>query len=236
MIANTGRRHRDRSASTSRPTPTWSPTGWPGEIDEERGWGIQRRHASPSSSGSCELGAPDWFRLSDRDLATCLYRTPLHRRGRHADRRPGADRARRSASRPRCCRCASEPVRTRVLTPDGWRGLQEFLIVDRVAGRRSRGSRSRGSPRPRRRRRCCEALAGAEAIVDRPLEPGDLDRPDPRRARACARRSPRADAPGGRGQPARRRHGRSRARPSSSWRRVGRPVHARPAWPRCTRA
>src|SRR5258705_7124268 len=43
-------------------------------IDEERGWGI--RDDSFTVHEQLErLGAPSWFSLSDRDLATCLYRT-----------------------------------------------------------------------------------------------------------------------------------------------------------------
>src|SRR5215211_2905067 len=44
-----------------------------GEIDEERGWGI-RGDTFTVFDRLVRLGAPDWFRLSDRDLATCLYR------------------------------------------------------------------------------------------------------------------------------------------------------------------
>src|SRR5919106_6085695 len=44
-----------------------------GEIDEERGWGI-RGDSFTTFDRLAALGAPDWFRLSDRDLATCLYR------------------------------------------------------------------------------------------------------------------------------------------------------------------
>jgi LPPG:FO 2-phospho-L-lactate transferase len=45
-----------------------------GEIDEARGWGI-RDDTSIVSERLERLGAPTWFELTDRDLATCLYRT-----------------------------------------------------------------------------------------------------------------------------------------------------------------
>ena len=45
-----------------------------GEIDEERGWGI-RDDTFIVHERLEQLGAPGWFSLSDRDLATCLYRT-----------------------------------------------------------------------------------------------------------------------------------------------------------------
>src|SRR5687768_2409016 len=47
-----------------------------GEIDEQRGWGI-RDDTFVVAERLEQLGAPGWFRLSDRDLATCLYRTRM---------------------------------------------------------------------------------------------------------------------------------------------------------------
>ena len=44
------------------------------EIDADRGWGI-RGDSFTVFERLVELGAPDWFALSDRDLATCLRRT-----------------------------------------------------------------------------------------------------------------------------------------------------------------
>ena len=187
-----------------------------GEIDEERGWGI-RDDTSVVSERLERLGAPGWFELSDRDLATCLYRTQLRRRGRHADRGAGADRAGARASTAAVLPMCEDRVRTRVRTPAGWRGLQEFLILDRgeapieaveVEGL-ARGGANAGGARGDRRRR---------GDRDRPVEPGDLDRPDPLGARACARRSPprrRRSSPSARSSP----DGRSRGRPRRSWRR-----------------
>ena len=47
-----------------------------GEIDAERGWGI-RDDSFTVFERLKLLGAPEWFGLSDRDLATCLRRTAL---------------------------------------------------------------------------------------------------------------------------------------------------------------
>src|SRR3954470_12591443 len=44
-----------------------------GEIDAERGWGIEGDTFTVFERLG-KLGAPSWFGLSDRDLATCLYR------------------------------------------------------------------------------------------------------------------------------------------------------------------
>jgi LPPG:FO 2-phospho-L-lactate transferase len=101
-----------------------------GEIDEERGWGI-RGDSFTVFERLVALGAPDWFGLSDRDLATCLYRrTFVAEGGRRTDAQAQICRSLgvRAAVLPMC----EQRVRTRVRTPEGWRGLQEFLIVDRA--------------------------------------------------------------------------------------------------------
>jgi LPPG:FO 2-phospho-L-lactate transferase len=99
-----------------------------GEIDEERGWGI-KGDSFTVFERLVALGAPDWFGLSDRDLATCLYRRSfVAEGGRRTDAQAQIARSLgvRAAVLPMC----EQPVRTRVRTPEGWRGLQEFLIVD----------------------------------------------------------------------------------------------------------
>ena len=107
-------------------------------------------------------GAPGWFQLSDRDLATCLYRTHFIAEGGTPDRRAGPDRAGARGAAPRCCRCARSASQTWVLTPAGWMGLQEFLIVERseppiegveVAGARRGRPDGRGARGARRRPR-----------------------------------------------------------------------------------
>ena len=99
-----------------------------GQIDEERGWGVAGDTFTVHER-LVELGAPDWFSLSDRDLAACLYRTHfLAEGGSLAAAQAQIARGLGVAAQvlPMC----EEPVRTRVQTPSGWRGLQEFLILD----------------------------------------------------------------------------------------------------------
>jgi LPPG:FO 2-phospho-L-lactate transferase len=100
------------------------------QIDEERGWGI-RDDSFTVFERLGQLGAPDWFSLSDRDLATCLYRSSfVAEGGRRTDAQAQIARAlgARSAVLPMC----EERVRTRVRTPGGWRGLQEYLVAERA--------------------------------------------------------------------------------------------------------
>jgi LPPG:FO 2-phospho-L-lactate transferase len=100
-----------------------------GEIDEERGWGI-RGDGFTAFERLVQLGAPDWFRLSDRDLAACVYRTYfVAEGGRLTDAQ--AQIARQLGVRARVLPMSEQPIRTRVLAGGGWRGLQEYLIVDR---------------------------------------------------------------------------------------------------------
>jgi LPPG:FO 2-phospho-L-lactate transferase len=99
-----------------------------GEIDEERGWGI-KGDSFTAFERLVALGAPDWFSLSDRDLATCLYRASfVAEGGRRTDAQ--AQIGRSLGVRARVLPMCEQPVRTRVRTREGWRGLQEFLIVD----------------------------------------------------------------------------------------------------------
>lgn len=99
-----------------------------GEIDEERGWGI-RDDTTVVHERLVHLGAPGWFTLSDRDLATCLYRTQFMAEGGTATAAQGQIAGALGVA-ARVLPMSEQPVRTRVLTPAGWRGLQEFLILD----------------------------------------------------------------------------------------------------------
>src|SRR6187397_2522988 len=139
-----------------------------GEIDEERGWGI-RDDTFTVFERLTRLGAPDWFGLSDRDLAACLYRREfLDAGGRLTDAQAQIARALGVAATvlPMC----EAPVRTRVRTAAGERGLQEYLIVDRgepeVLGVELKGiAEAEASPE------VVEALSRAEAIVIGPSNP-----------------------------------------------------------------
>jgi LPPG:FO 2-phospho-L-lactate transferase len=99
-----------------------------GDIDEERGWGI-KDDSFVVFDRLVQLGTPDWFRLSDRDLATCLYRKEfMAEGGRQTDAQAQIARALGVLATvlPMC----EEPVRTQVRTADGWRGLQQYLVAE----------------------------------------------------------------------------------------------------------
>jgi LPPG:FO 2-phospho-L-lactate transferase len=139
-----------------------------GEIDEERGWGI-RGDSSAVHERIQRLGAPGWFELTDRDLATCLYRTHFVDEGGTLTAAQGqiaGALGARAAVLPMC----EERVQTRVLTPDGWIGLQRYLIVERSEPPISR-IEVEGLDRARPTPEVCDALAEAEAIVVGPSNP-----------------------------------------------------------------
>lgn len=129
VIANTGDDVEALGVHVS-PDPDLCTYWLTGEIDEERGWGIAG-DAFTVHERMKELGAPGWFGLSDLDLAMCLER----RRRLDAGERLTVVHSGLAAALgavgtvlPMC----DEPVRTRVRTTDGWRGLQEYLIRDRA--------------------------------------------------------------------------------------------------------
>lgn len=139
-----------------------------GEIDEERGWGI-KDDGFVAFERLKRLGAPDWFGLSDRDLATCLYRRQfLDDGGRPTEAQ--AQIARALGVEARVLPMSDAPVRTKVLTAGGRRDLQEYLIIDggqpEVLGVELEGIEA-AAPTPE----VLEALASAEAIVVGPSNP-----------------------------------------------------------------
>lgn len=139
-----------------------------GEIDAERGWGIGDDSFTVFERLS-RLGAPDWFGLSDRDLATCLYRRQfLEEGGRQTDAQ--AQIATALGVEARVLPMSDAPVRTKVLTDTGRRGLQEYLILDRgepeVRGVELEGI-AEAEPSPE----VLAALRDAEAIVIGPSNP-----------------------------------------------------------------
>lgn len=139
-----------------------------GEIDAERGWGI-RDDSFTVFERLSRLGAPDWFGLSDRDLAACLYRRQfLEQGGRRTDAQEQIARGLGIAARvlPMC----EQRVRTQVETEAGRRALQEYLILDggvpEVRGVELEGI-AEAEPTPE----VTAALRGADAVVIGPSNP-----------------------------------------------------------------
>ena len=137
-------------------------------IDRRRGWGF-REDTFVAHEQLQQLGAPGWFGLSDRDLATSLYRTHFLAEGGTLTAAQ-AQIARSLGATARVLPMCEERVRSRIRTAAGWRDLQEFLILDGgegdVAEVRLEGIES-ARPTPE----VLEAVAEAEAIVIGPSNP-----------------------------------------------------------------
>jgi LPPG:FO 2-phospho-L-lactate transferase len=139
-----------------------------GEIDAERGWGI-RDDSFTVFERLSRLGAPDWFSLSDRDLAACLYRRQfLEEGGRLTDAQ--AQIVRGLGVEAQVLPMSDEPVRTKVSTAAGRRDLQEYLILDGGAPE-VQGVELEGIAEARPTAEVLAALNDAEAIVIGPSNP-----------------------------------------------------------------
>jgi LPPG:FO 2-phospho-L-lactate transferase len=139
-----------------------------GKIDEEQGYGIAG-DTYETFDQLVRLGAPDWFRLGDRDLAACLVRTELlHEGGRLTEiaRYLAAALDAGAAVLPMC----DEPVQTHVRTLGEWRHFQEYLIQQRSEPE-IEGVEFRGADVARPTDEVFRALSAAESIVIGPSNP-----------------------------------------------------------------
>jgi LPPG:FO 2-phospho-L-lactate transferase len=167
VIANTGDDIETLGVHVS-PDPDLVTYWLSGEIDEGRGWGL-RDDGFTVFERLTKLGAPEWFGLSDRDLAACLYRRQfLEEGGSLTDAQ--AQIARALGVEARVLPMCEAPVRTKVQTAAGVRGLQEYLIVDRGEPE-VRGVELEGIEKAEPSREVLGALRQAEAIVIGPSNP-----------------------------------------------------------------
>ncbi len=95
--------------------------------DRERGWGLAGETWNALEQFG-KIGAPDWFRLGDRDLALHIHRTALLKSGgrltevnRELQRRLGLTDA-------PILMATDDPLRTRVRTPEGWMEFQPWFV------------------------------------------------------------------------------------------------------------
>lgn len=137
-------------------------------IDEERGWGYRDDDFTVHEHLQT-LGAPGWFGLTDRDLATSLYRTHFLAEGGTLSAAQ-AQIARALGARASVLPMSDDPVRTVIETANGTRALQEFLILDRGEGEIS-GVRLEGIESAAATPQVLAALDGAELIVIAPSNP-----------------------------------------------------------------
>jgi LPPG:FO 2-phospho-L-lactate transferase len=139
-----------------------------GVIDEQRGFGIAGESTSTFDQ-LVKLGAADWFRLGDQDLATCLMRTELlHEGSRLTEIAQAIMEGFKvpAAVLPMC----DEPVQTYVRTEGEWRHFQEYLILQH-AKPRLEGVEFRGAQDATLSSEVSRAIDAAEAILIGPSNP-----------------------------------------------------------------
>ena len=138
-----------------------------GLLSRERGWGIE------GDTFTClermrQLGAPAWFQLGDRDLATHLRRTQLLATCTLAE--TTAEIATAMGVTSRILPMSNQRVETRVTTSIGDLSFQEYFVRERyrvpVTGVRFVGA-EQAQPAPG----VLEAIHSAEAVLIAPSNP-----------------------------------------------------------------
>jgi len=139
-----------------------------GVADQERGWGIEDDTFN-ALGWLGRYGREAWFNLGDRDLATHLHRTALLRQGLTLT--DVTDIIRRSLGvRAHILPMANEPVSTIVLTDQGPRPFQEYLVRD-GARHPVRGVSFAGADQARPAPGVLEAIEAAEGVILCPSNP-----------------------------------------------------------------
>jgi LPPG:FO 2-phospho-L-lactate transferase len=103
--------------------------GLAGILSRERGWGVEG-DTFECHARMRELGAPAWFSLGDRDLATHLQRTQWLKAGRTLTN-VTAEMARRLGVESRILPMSDDVVETRVVTERGELSFQEYFVRER---------------------------------------------------------------------------------------------------------
>src|SRR4030095_2624041 len=101
-----------------------------GLIDEGKGWGL-RDETWSALEQMPRFGEPGWFRLGDRDLATHLYRARFPREGQPLSAVTAAIVSALGVP-ARVLPMSDQPVRTRILGPDGWITFQEYFVREKA--------------------------------------------------------------------------------------------------------
>ena len=137
--------------------------------DRERGWGLAGETWNALEQFG-KIGAPDWFRLGDRDLALHIHRTALLKSGERLTEVNRELQRRLGLLDAPILMATDDPLRTRVRTPEGWMEFQpwfvgaqakpEVLEVEFVGAQRARVSAE-----------VTEAILSAELIVIAPSNP-----------------------------------------------------------------
>lgn len=138
-----------------------------GLLSRERGWGVE------GDTFTCldrmrQIGAPAWFQVGDRDLATHLRRTELL--AKHRLTEATAEIVSQMGVRSRVLPMTDDRVETRVCTLTCELSFQEYFVLERHSVPVS-GVRFEGAERARPAPGVIEAIRDAEAIFIAPSNP-----------------------------------------------------------------
>ncbi len=139
-----------------------------GLADEERGFGLKGDTFAVIES-IAKYGYDTWFRLGDKDMATCLTRTDLLRRGKTLSEAT-AELAAALMVPAKITPVTNDRLRTKIRTDDGVLDFQEYFVKRRTEGHAweiiCEGVES-AKPAPN----VIEAIRGASAVILTPSNP-----------------------------------------------------------------
>lgn len=139
-----------------------------GVLDAPRGWG-RADETFHCLAAMAAYGAPTWFALGDRDLATHLARTRALAAGTPLSQVTGT-LARALGVRTRLLPMSDDPVRTIVRTPDGPLAFQEYFVREKAMVQ-VLGVEYDGAATARPAPGVCEAIGEADLVVVCPSNP-----------------------------------------------------------------
>ena len=142
--------------------------GLAGLLDERRGWGVK------GDSFECReqlrnLGAPGWFSLGDRDIATHLLRTSMIRAGKSLSEITFLIKEKYSID-ARIIPATDSEVTTRIMTGTGEMHLQEFWVKHKGAPKVI-GVRYDGAEKAAACRAAIDAIRQSDAVIVAPANP-----------------------------------------------------------------
>ncbi|PYM19149.1 MAG: 2-phospho-L-lactate transferase [Candidatus Rokuibacteriota bacterium] len=139
-----------------------------GLLDVARGWG-RADETFHALQAMASLGAPTWFSLGDRDLATHLVRTAALREGETLTAITARLAARLGVA-ARILPMSDAPVRTSVTTTQGRLAFQEYFVRDKAQGEVVAVAYD-GATAARPAPGVVEAIAGADLVLVCPSNP-----------------------------------------------------------------
>ena len=139
-----------------------------GVLDAGRGWG-RADETFRCLSAMAAYGAPTWFSLGDRDLATHLVRTRALRDGRSLSAIT-TELCRALGVTSRILPMSDDAVRTIIRTPDGRLGFQEYFVRDKCQAEVI-GVDYDGAERARPAPSVLDAIRSADLVVVCPSNP-----------------------------------------------------------------